>query len=853
MEIDRIKRNIKKMIDQGAEESEINEYLSVEGVTIDQLKGAQKETPKSFMENIPGETRSTISNIARPVLEGVGMGVGATVGAGGGSAAGPLGALGGGVAGAALGKGIGGNIADRLDEFLKIAVPMTTSKSFQRATHDVITGAQEQMAGEVIFGPAAKGARLGLKKLADKLKLTDFFSMLKNQYKSLSDEGLILKSKQILSEMRQEGTTGKFAERARRVGELTDEMGVKTPLTYSQKTGSTRAALEEQAMAARHPELAGELKSREDQIVTEAKGYVEKQFPGAETIEDARLAVGKEKSAFESARATGKDQLEAAKSQAMQATGEDVAKIKAGKEPYETGMSLYEITQAAKGIESKRVGALFDKIPQDVKVSTKPIVEAVKSVMKDAQEFGGGPDTMPERMLTQISKKLFQKTKQGTKVIEEVTFGNLRDWRMQIGRLKRSNAYKQDPNGPLAVRLNMLQKGVDDTIEQLSGKGGNIPKLYETARSEYLKYIQTFKQGSVGDVLHLGRQVGGLKTKFEDMPAKFFRSDNLTDAMQLKTAVGEKEAKGLIDEFVSHSLRSKVKPTGEFDTASGMKWLRNNESVLKEYGLWDKYKNIVLRAKSSDEAGAMLKEFEKVTAKSMAEFEKTSASVILNSDVDKVIEAVFSKAGKKTTAKAATDLLNTPGIKDNEAAVNGVKNAFKDFYMKSIEKRDITDIVRAADKFMDTYKPAMKVLYEKEPKKLQSLEKYHELLSFLITNKNVSYTKGPTTAEKLMMGKESRITDIIGKAAQFIAVQQQKGWKWSASKNLFTAFFSAPKKYKAEQIEKYLVKAIADPDFAETIMNAAIAPKSKAVMKKIEYNLKSLIPYMAEKSFEGED
>ena len=91
-DIEKIKRNIKRMIDGGAQESQINQYLGHEGVSIDDLKGVTEGTwAKSTWENIkedaPEMTGATIGGVAGGTVGGIpGAIAGATLGGAAGRA-----------------------------------------------------------------------------------------------------------------------------------------------------------------------------------------------------------------------------------------------------------------------------------------------------------------------------------------------------------------------------------------------------------------------------------------------------------------------------------------------------------------------------------------------------------------------------------------------------------------------------------------------------------------------------------------------------------------------------------------------------------------------------------------------
>jgi hypothetical protein len=83
-DIVRIKQNIQKMVDQGAPEADIDEYLSVEGVSLEQLRGESKTTlpisqvASEAISNIPGSAleygKAVVSPITHPIRTAKGTG-----------------------------------------------------------------------------------------------------------------------------------------------------------------------------------------------------------------------------------------------------------------------------------------------------------------------------------------------------------------------------------------------------------------------------------------------------------------------------------------------------------------------------------------------------------------------------------------------------------------------------------------------------------------------------------------------------------------------------------------------------------------------------------------------------------
>jgi hypothetical protein len=78
-DLDKVKRNVGKMVAQGAPEEDIDAYLDGEGVTVDQVK-AHKVGSAAPPPAAAGDQPSTISDIAKSAVTGIGKGVAAVAG-----------------------------------------------------------------------------------------------------------------------------------------------------------------------------------------------------------------------------------------------------------------------------------------------------------------------------------------------------------------------------------------------------------------------------------------------------------------------------------------------------------------------------------------------------------------------------------------------------------------------------------------------------------------------------------------------------------------------------------------------------------------------------------------------------
>ena len=752
------------------------------------------------------------SQFYTPMLEGGGMVAGGIAGTGASPIAGTI-------AGGAIGYGIGSQGAHALDVFLGVAEPETVGEELVGGAKRLKEGAMYEMGG----GIAARGivgTGKGVWALAEKLGLSSFFQRIKKHFPGISDKGILQKAKQTLKEVRSEeaGAIGKETE------ELLKRGGIKTAPTYAQKTGSRKAGSFEQAASAKDADLKAHLLQQDAQINQEALAYVEKQFPKGASIDDVVKGVGGQQAQLEAKAART----------AIEAEGT----VGLGATPQAVGMEIRPALQEAKAAGKETVKELYKKIPKDIELSPTPLVGAIAKIGQNYKKIGGGSKTNPTAILKQIKQGL----KEG--IPAKVTFDQLRDWRSQVSQELRDIYRSADPNLKLARRYKMLEEGIDNTMDQLLGMGGKHPeaaKAYREASKYFAKeYVPAYRAGTVADVLQSGRQAYGGKLTHSEIPARFFEKGKLDAADDLVRSVGQKKAGNLIKDYATQDLLSKAKlPTGELGAAKAQTWLKQNKTVLEKYNLYKHFKDVVRKKQVAEAA-----------VKELDAFNKTAASVVLKTDVDKVVGKIFTGQGKAASGDTMVKVLNLPGIKGNKAAIDGLKVSFKDHLLKQMENSGVDVLgnplrsIAKGKKVLDDLKPAIYALYKDSPKQAQALFDYHKFLGMLARNKNVTYAGGSTTTEK-MTG--SWVSAPVSNAIQFFAVMKQRGWIYSTARNLAVSVFRAPLKHSAEQTEKLLHEAIYNPAVAKTIMDAAAKPNSKIVQKELNAHLMALGVYAGAK------
>lgn len=769
-DIARVKENIKNMIMQDAPDEDIQAYLKYEGVSERDLQSssaASQRAPKIRNR----DWRDTASEYYTPALEMGGSIGGALVGAGAGTVAAPgPGTVTGGAIGGIGGYAMGKSGAHNLDILLGIAESGTVGKELAQTAKDLKTGAYYETVGGVAGNLTSRALRLG----------GQAYKALKAKFPALSHNAIMLKAKELLEATRK----GASPEVTKETDELLKRANIKTQPTFAQRTGSKASAAAEQT-AARTGENMEILAARESKIKQEALENVNATITGG-TIGDTRSAVESTK---------GKLGL-----QAQAADLEARAMATPTKTAQQSGVDIVTALESSKTAMKGKVASLYEKVPPGLELPNTEIKNGLRTFYKEFNKVGGGPDAKPKAIIRQFLKILKKGKGTGT-----VKFEKLTDLRSQISK-EISNEYaKADPNLKRTKYLEILKDGVDnamDEVEKVGGLGEEVVQSYREAKKFFVEtYRPSFRAGTVNDVLRGGKQASGYSKAYSDIPASFFSQGKMDAADDLVRALGQEKAAGVIRDYATDSFASAA------EKGSAKAWVGKHKTVLDKFGLYDEFLQKAGKKEIAEESLARL-----------TNYEKTTASVVLGSDIEKVMPSYFAGKGKRESYETMKRLLNAEGIKGNPAAIGGIKTAMKDWMLKQAEKTKPGEVsVANLKKFLKEYRPALTLLYKDNQKQLVALEDYHKVLEILERNKNVTYSGGSTTAEKIA---GSFGLKAIGKNAVQVWLVGRGKWRTNAVVNLAKSFFAGPYKWSQDQIEALFTDALLNPESAEIIMKA---------------------------------
>lgn len=799
-DIAKVKRNISKMIDVNAPESDIDAYVKSEGVSLQELRETPTIQPQQEDMSL-GE--KVYKGVIAPTVEAGGAIVGGIVGSG----VTPI-------AGTVVGAGLGYAGAKRLTKggavMLGYDEPETPGEALTGFGKDIPVGAAYEMGGQVVgkvVPPAAKavskvgkwigrkaGETIGvLEKAAPTVKPTPVPSqrLAGKVYDEFTGQsrGTTLTQPQIEHNIK-----------------VARELQAKIPglkFTQGQLTNDASAISLERSLG-KHggQDLTQSQREMANKLL---RDYYTKNVSGAGQAGEFAKQVK-----------VTQTQLEGATKEAQDAVQVEIGRLSQHMDEQAMGSTIHKTLSAGKQAGRAKAQALYDKIP-DVKVKTEQLIGTIDDIVKDYDPVVEKGSNVPMTLLKGLRSKLVVKEEGGkildaagkpiktvTETIKPMNFSELRKLRSQIIAEVRTAQGSATPNDQYIRRLKMLQDGVEDTIDSLSQRTDRAGELYREASSFYKEYAGKFKQGTVADVLSKGRRGEDTRIALANIAGEF---DSLDGIDAFKRAIGSnQDAVTAMKDYYSMNLLNKARDpmTGEISTKRAMGWLAQNMGKLKKLGLYDEFSNAAKMKIKADAAG-----------KYLDVYNKSVAGRILEADVDGMVANAFK--GSKDYAQTANDLIKL--AKGNKAAEAGLKKSFADNIMKQSEVtttdffqqggETISDIefTRSLAKVTNQikkYAPAIKVMYKDEPEKIKALMGVWKAYN----------TVGRTA--KSPIGGGSDTFELFGKTLDIVAGSTAPG-KWYA----FKTIRDMVKKHGKDNMEYFLRKAMFDPDYAIVLQNIA--------------------------------
>jgi hypothetical protein len=394
--------------------------------------------------------------------------------------------------------------------------------------------------------------------------------------------------------------------------------------------------------------------------------------------------------------------------------------------------------------------------------------------------------------------------------LKDLSFKDLTKLRSTVLADLRTARASANPNARLISRLNKIREGVDATIDQLAKKPGAVGQKYRQAAKFYREeYVQKYRQGAVADILQAGSRGEETRIATANIAQKFFTKDG---ADQFVKSIGSKPAarQAMRDYAAYDLLNTAVDPaTGQLNPGRVYRWYSHNREVLSKLGLEKEFDSVVKIQRAVDNARGTL-----------TVFNKSVASRVLGAEPEKVIANAFGGAGSKNTAQVAKDLLGL--AKGNKAAEEGLRKAFADyFYQKSVTTavdRMGNPVISVAQmtRVLRENAPAIREIYKGQPGKLQALADIRNAYEILDRTAKSPLGGGSDTAENILT--------VLGKATEPVLGR-------SRIINTARIAYRYLKGMKDQDVNKLVIRAAFDPDFAEGLIMAARGKAAKSVIE----------------------
>ncbi len=543
-------------------------------------------------------------------------------------------------------------------------------------------------------------------------------------------------------------------------------------------------------------------------------------------------------------------ELESSTRQGVKAVEAEVTRLSSHLEPQVVGGRIFDVLSTGKRALKKQAKSLYDKIP-NLPLKTDVLAKSIRSFVK-AED--GIIEPRAKEMISLINKKISDKIPAVVgKLIDPITgqaainipaeikptgYQVLRRLHSKVASSYRAANSGANPNLEDARQLFRLQGLLDDTMRQMEKMNPSAAKAYKKATSFYKEtYIPTYRQGTVADVLQRGARGEETKIARAVIAKEFDSLDGIDDFIR---AVGKDTvARGAMRDYYKYTmLERSVNTQGEVVGAKALQWLARNAGKLKKLGLYDEFKTLGQLKSIADDA-----------AKTQKVFAETVANRVLNVDIDKFIAKSFSD--NHNIRKSAIDLMEM--AKGDKTVEGGLQNAFSNHLMAKTEtaapeffddltnahlansKERVADLldkefIRSVTKLTNLikkFRPAIKIIYKKDPAKIKALNDYWKGLTILERTAKSPTGAGSPTAE-LIFGMNK-----LGRAGGFIVggVVPKVFYPYIVVRNLV-------QKFGLQNTEKYLTRALFDPDYAAVMndivrKNGLITPKATPIISRL--------------------
>lgn len=773
-------------------------------------------------------SRKSVAKFARPVLEGTGAGVGAVVGAAGGTAVAPgVGTAIGGVAGSALGFGMGSQIADIIEgpEATQVRQPFipgelsnpsyrprTVGEEVGHQVNKLKTGAELEMGGQVVGKVAGTVANKLVGARAKGLPLSDQ----RARYKAANEFSA--------SQVSTPASAENNAIRQKQTDTVLNRLNTTAKPTPGQASGNYKSAALEQSISATDKEFA------------EGLSYNDAELRRAAT---ERLT-----------GSLGRGQ-ELPRVQPRDVTGAGIVKsIENAKAPVQTAeraawAEVPDYPMPAENFVTTGRTVLSTPMPKGTKKVVKDMLDYAKGVPHTVE----GLQSVERSIKSEISKASRAGDKETARILGKLKDSVTTDFTALGEAADRGDIMVSNGKVIMPSRLQSDIAMIDEQIaaQQASGgtpdkqklmlavkeKGGSfMPSTgmsdkahLEKLTTEYKKFYPDQPVPMAGSTEGGNKVLNDLQTRRTQLQATLDAAKPAEDVAAAYSAAKRYSKEEKFDRFYRGAV-SDVLKTGEQATGRQI----TNEQVPTRFFTRQGSKDLGVALMPPK--GMVNPETEEVFT--LAERMVAGKQAAAEQMMPHVTEQLISK-----TVDANTGVMNVPRamawVRQNndvlhELGLTGsVQRVIKGQIPRAIEtelEAKGVDIIGnpamtalQARKMIKRMGPAVSKLYG-EPA-MQALTDYGQMMEILGRNKNVSYAKGSTTAEKL--SGTDMAANMAEKASGLAAVIGGHGWVFSAAKNLVKGMFEGALKNQRVEINAMLKEALTNPAAAEALMKIAKA------------------------------
>lgn len=531
---------------------------------------------------------------------------------------------------------------------------------------------------------------------------------------------------------------------------------------------------------------------------TAIRNYLQNNFTGTESVNDVLEALSKSRVGLEGEVRGAAEGVESSVGKLPVRTPEQ-----ATKQPEFTGRRTIEEIESARRPVKEDVSKKYSDIPDE----SIPVGQTRSTIDEIKGGFNPGDESVyPSSVIDRINKATTTVDEAGKTVVKDnLGFQELHSLRKDIGRQIRTleSSRMTNPSADeMIFKLQKIKNAIDADID--AGMGGK--DLYDEARRAYIEYADRFKTGQISKVRRPGRERSGLSTPDSQIGKRFFNPREPEAADGLINAIGRDKASLIGEELAATDLMSSNvvdRSTGVIRKKALDKWVSDNRALLDKYGVAADFENVQSAQGMLDSAKTRL-----------SEFDKSAAARALGAEDPRIAVAKAMAGSKGNTRQAMFELMKSVG--DDPAALRGLQNSFKDFVIDEAEttvktiRNDRVISPNDLEGLIKKYRPAMELLYKNEPEKLRALVNAQKALEIGARSARSPLSGGSDTAELIGSGIGSHIFGSV--------FAKLPGGDLGVK--LGRIGLSVLNKLGKKELDQLMVRAIYDPELAQTLMGA---------------------------------